>query len=56
MNGAIHYIDPQNGKMDVSHYFSCGSKGKFGFFRLDDKDLTDDPDMIAATVEVKKND
>ena len=51
----IHYVDPQTGKMDVSHYFSCGSNGKFGFFRLDDKGLTNDPDVIAATVEVKKH-
>ena len=52
----IHYVDPQPGKMDASDYFSCGSKGKFGFFRLDDKNLTDDPDIIATTVEVKKHD
>ena len=55
-NGAIHYIDPQNGNLDASNYFSRASKGRFGFFRLDDKDLTDDLDMIAATVEVKKHD
>ena len=56
IDDVIHYIDPQTGKMDVSDYFSCGSKGKFGFFRLDNKDLTDDPDIIATTVEVKKHD
>ena len=56
MDGVVHYIDPQVGKMDVSDYFSYGSKGRFGFFRLDDKELTDDLDMISATVEVKKHD
>ena len=55
-DGVIHYVDPQAGKMDVSDYFSKGSSGKFGFFRLDNKNLTDDPDAIAATVEVKKHD
>lgn len=51
--GTIHYLDPQIGNMDASDYFSRGSKGHFGYFRLDDKALTTDPNIISATVEVK---
>lgn len=51
--GIVHYIDPQVGNMDASDYFSRGSKGHFGYFRLDDKQLTTDPTIISATVEVK---
>lgn len=53
-NGAVRYMDPQNGRMDASNYFSNGSKGHFGFFRMDDKSLTTDESIISATVEVKK--
>lgn len=51
-NGVIHYVDPQPGKEDVSHYFANGRKGCFGFFRMDDKQITTDQNIIAATVEV----
>lgn len=51
--GVVHYLDPQTGNMDASDYFSRGSKGCFGYFRLDDKTLTTDPNIISATVEVK---
>lgn len=51
--GVVHYLDPQTGNMDVSDYFTRGSKGCFGYFRLDDKALTTDPNIISATVEVK---
>lgn len=51
--GVIHYLDPQTGNMDASDYFTRGSKGCFGYFRLDDKALTTDPNIISATVEVK---
>lgn len=51
--GVVHYIDPQIGNLDASDYFSRGSKGYFGYFRLDDKPLTSDPNIISATVEVK---
>lgn len=51
--GVVHYLDPQVGNMDASDYFSRGSKGRFGYFRLDDKQLTTDPTIISATVEVK---
>jgi SPP1 gp7 family putative phage head morphogenesis protein len=51
--GVVHYLDPQTGNMDASDYFTRGSKGCFGYFRLDDKTLTTDPNIISATVEVK---
>ena len=51
--GVVHYLDPQTGNMDASDYFTRGSKGCFGYFRLDDKALTTDPNVISATVEVK---
>lgn len=51
-NGVIHYVDPQPGKEDVSHYFANGRKGCFGFFRMDDKQITTDQNIIATTVEV----
>ena len=52
--GAVHYMDPQNGTMDASSYFANGSKGHFGYFRMDDKALTTSASIISATVEVKK--
>ena len=51
--GVVHYLDPQTGNMDASDYFTRGSKGCFGYFRLDDKALTTDPNIISTTVEVK---
>lgn len=51
--GVVHYLDPQTGNMDASDYFTRGSKGCFGYFRLDDKALTTDPNIISATVEVE---
>ena len=51
--GVVHYLDPQTGNMDASDYFTRGSKGCFGYFRLDDKALTTDLNIISATVEVR---
>lgn len=52
--GVVRYLDPQAGSLDASGYFARGSRGRFGYFRLDDKKLTTDPDIISATVEVNK--
>lgn len=51
-NGVVHYIDPQIGNMDATDYFNRGSS--FGYFRMDDKQLTTDQTIINATVEEKK--
>lgn len=48
--GVVKFVDPQTGDMDASGYFARGSKGKFGFFRMDDKPLTTDAAIIAQTV------
>jgi len=53
-NGVIRYLDPQTGDLDVSRYFSMGSKGHFGYFRMDDKSITNDTKIIFETVEAKK--
>jgi hypothetical protein len=53
-NGVIRYLDPQTGDLDVSRYFSMGSKGHFGYFRMDDKSITNDTKIIFETAEVKK--
>ena len=45
----IRYVDPQNGKSDVSSYFLQGKR--FGLFRLDDKDIQAADDIINQTVE-----
>jgi SPP1 gp7 family putative phage head morphogenesis protein len=51
--GVVRYLDPQVASMGASDYFSKGSKGRFGYFRMDDKQLTTDANIISATVEVK---
>lgn len=51
-SGVVRYLDPQNGKDDVEYYFSNGSNGWFGIFRLDDKSITSDGSVIAETMEV----
>ena len=53
-NGVVRYIDPQNGSMDASGYFKRGSAGGFGYFRMDDKQLTTDKTIIKATMEGRK--
>lgn len=50
-NGVIRYVDPQNGNMDASNYFDRGSAGKFGYFRMDDKEITDDMNILEETME-----
>lgn len=56
VNGEVLYLDPQSGKQNVDYYFRKGSPNRFGFFRMDDKDILAEPDIIEATVEVKKHD
>jgi len=51
--GVVRYVDPQVANLDASDYFAKGSVGHFGYFRMDDKQLTTDPNIISATVEVK---
>lgn len=56
IDGKVRYVDPQSGKEDAESHFSLGKRNKFGFFRVDDKELTNNMDTITSTVEVKKND
>lgn len=50
-NGVVRYLDPQVGNLDASSYFSSGKPGRFGFFRMDDKELTKDLSIVSATME-----
>ena len=49
-NGVVKYLDPQNDKSDASSYFAQGSKLSFGYFRMDDKQITADGALISQTV------
>lgn len=51
VDGVVRFLDPQSGKLDVSSYFDRGSAGKFGFFRMDDKQPTTDAKIVSATME-----
>ena len=53
-NGIVRYVDPQTGSLGVSNYFSFGVPGNFGYFRMDNKNITDDVNIINDTVELKK--
>ena len=53
VNGKITCVDPQNGKLFVNDYFKSAKEGQYGYFRLDDKPLTNVGSVIAETVEVK---
>lgn len=50
-NGAVRYLDPQVGNLDAANYFIRGSKGRFGYLRMDDKQLTTDAKKVAETME-----
>jgi len=52
-NGKTIYADPQNGSDDVSWYFANGKKNSFRYFRMDDKQIKDDENLINEFVEVK---
>lgn len=47
---SIYYIDPQTADGDVSRYLDLGRNGRFGFLRIDNKQLTSDMQLINATV------
>ena len=51
VGGVVKYLDPQVDEADASGYFARGSRGKFGFFRMDDKPITTDTAIIAQTVK-----
>ena len=51
VGGVVKYLDPQTDEADASGYFARGSRGKFGFFRMDDKPITTDTAIIAQTVK-----
>ncbi len=53
-NGVVRYLDPQIGNMDASGYFSQGLTESFGYFRMDDKQLTNDIQIVSATMEDNK--
>ena len=53
-NGTIRYLDPQTGNENVERYFANGRNGNYGYFRMDDKPLTDDEAILEATVEVEQ--
>ena len=53
--GVVRYVDPQSGKTDVADYFKKGLSYRFGFFRMDDKLITSDNDLVKKVVESAKN-
>lgn len=50
----VKYIDPQSGNNDVSEFFNRGADGRYGFFRMDDKDITKDETIIKETMRKGK--
>lgn len=54
-NNVIKYIDPQSNKADASDHFQKGQEGEFGYFRMDDKPITDDETIIKETVRKGTN-
>lgn len=41
-DGIVHYVDPQTGESDVSHYFTLMKKDNTMFFRIDDTSVNED--------------
>lgn len=52
--GKVVYVDPQTGNTDASAYFFRAKPGMFGFFRMDDKQISSDIDIVKKTVERAK--
>ncbi len=50
-NGVIRFVDPQSAKVDCSSHFDKAVDGRFGIFRLDDKDITDNANILKKTVK-----
>ena len=55
-NGVVRFVDPQTGRTDASDCFERGNEGRFGYFRMDDKKITKDADIIKQTMEKNKHD
>lgn len=49
--GVVRYLDPQCGSRNAKSYFARGKEGHFGYFRMDDKQITTDIGIIQETVE-----
>lgn len=52
-SGVVRFVDPQSGNTDVSIYLKHGEDGKYGYFRMDDKQITTSADIVSATMEAK---
>ena len=50
-NGIVRYLDPQSGENNVARYMHEGQNGTFGIFRMDNKKITKDVEIIHATVK-----
>lgn len=53
VNGVVKFMDPQSGTLDVSSYFARGKRGKFGLFRMDDKEIINDDSILSTIFGVK---
>ena len=53
-NSGVRFIDPQNGRTDAMKYLVRAIDGRFGFLRMDDKQLTTDMQIISAVMEGRK--
>lgn len=54
VNGVVKYIDPQSNTQNVDDYFKKGWEGRYGFFRMDDKSITTDGQIIKETMRKGK--
>lgn len=54
VNDVVKYIDPQSNTQNVDDYFKKGWEGRYGFFRMDDKSITTDGQIIKETMRKGK--
>lgn len=54
VNGMVRYIDPQSNNDNVVDYFNRGWANRYGFFRMDDKSITQDGQIIKETMRKGK--